>query len=194
VNPTVALAHERGLMQRNALYYFDRHELQTFTFSAGTRNKSLESITHGQLPKFLLLAMVNQAAFNGSTRHNPFWFQSFGLNSMSLFVNGEPVMGQPLEPQQHHSSEFLHLVRSLRGKLCMTYDEFRYNNYLLAFDLSPSGSEAHQWFGYRQGQLRLDIRFANAIDHPITLICMAVYDSCMEITKERDVLLDYRKG
>ena len=103
-------------------------------------------------------------------------------------------MGQPLEPQQHHLSEFLHLARSLRGRISMTYDEFRYNSYLLAFDLSPSGNEAHQWFGYRQGQLRLDIRFANAINQAITLLCMATYDSCMEITKERDVLLDYRKG
>ena len=90
VNPTVALAHEQGLSQRNALYHFDRRELQTFTFAAGTRNKSLDSITHGQLPKFLLLGMVTQTAFNGSAHNNPFWFQAFSLASLNLFVNGAP--------------------------------------------------------------------------------------------------------
>lgn len=195
VNPTVALSHEQGLSQRNALYHFDRRELQTFTFAAGTRNKSLDSITHGQLPKFLLLGMVSQTAFNGAARHNPFWFQAFSLDSLSLFVNGESTSGQPLEPQRNQCSlEFVQFVRSLCGKICMTSEQFAENSYLLAFDLSPSGDEAHRWFGYRQGQLRLDIRFANALDQPVTLICMATYDSCLEITKERDVLLDYRKS
>ena len=194
VNPTVALAHEQGLSQRNALYHFDRRELQTFTFAAGTRNKSLDSITHGQLPKFLLLGMVTQTAFNGSAHNNPFWFQAFSLASLNLFVNGEPTSGQPLETQgNQHSLEFVQFVLSFYGKVCMTSDQFAQNSYLLAFDLTPSGNEAHRWFGYRQGQLRLDIRFANALAQPVTLVCMATYDSCMEITKERDVLLDYRK-
>jgi hypothetical protein len=194
VNPTVALAHEQGLLQRNALYHFDRHELQTVSLAAGTRNKSLDSITHGQLPKFLLVAMVSQAAFNGSRRENPFWFRPFSLSSLNLFVNGEPIAGRPVEPVDgQYSCEFVQLMRSLQGRCCLSMSEFSQNSYLLAFDLSPSGQDSHRWFGHRQGQLRMDVRFSEPLENPVILITMATYDSCIEITKEREVLLDFRK-
>jgi hypothetical protein len=41
--------------------------------------------------------MVENAAFNGDVKKNPFNFQHFNINYMTLLKNGDSVPGPPLQ-------------------------------------------------------------------------------------------------
>jgi hypothetical protein len=45
---------------------------------------------------------------------------------------------------------------------------------------------------YREGNLRLDLKFEEALEAAINVIVMAVFDGKVEITQHRNVLTDYK--
>ncbi len=51
-----------------------------------------------QLPNRIVVGCVSNAAFNGSYSKNPFNFQHFNVNYVSVHVNGEQIPQTPLKP------------------------------------------------------------------------------------------------
>jgi len=43
----------------------------------------------------------------------------------------------------------------------------------------------------RQGNLRLSLKFANAVEHPVTVVAFAEFDNVIELDRDRNVLLDF---
>ena len=58
--------------------------LKTFTFSAGSKSRSIDSAVLGLLPKRLLFAMIKNTDFNGSVDTNPYKFRHYGIIEFSL--------------------------------------------------------------------------------------------------------------
>ena len=64
----------------------------------GVTNFSIDNLFKGKLPDRVALAMVSDAAMTGSYTANPFNFENFGVNYMSLLVNSQHVPRIPYEP------------------------------------------------------------------------------------------------
>lgn len=74
----------------------------------------------------------------------------------------------------------------------ISYDDYKSGNTLFCFDLSPdlSCNEAH-WNINKTGSLRAELRFANPLTQPIVVILYAEFENLLEITHERNIILDY---
>ena len=63
---------------------------------------------------------------------------------------------------------------------------------LFAFDLTPDLSEGGNHFNLvKQGNLRLEIQFAQPLPNTINVITYAEFENIIEIDKSRNVIFDY---
>ncbi|XP_034256972.1 uncharacterized protein F54H12.2-like [Thrips palmi] len=68
----------------------------------GVQDKSISNLHLGQIPKRIIIGFVSNPAFNGSYQYNPFNFQHYDLNYLSLYVDSEQIPAQPITPDYEH--------------------------------------------------------------------------------------------
>ncbi len=202
LNPSVINGHATGLKRQNALYPMLHSEVTTFTIPKGQKSYTKDRLFPDEAPKLLLIALVDNVAFNGDVGKNPFHFQHFGLSNIALYRDGVSVSGPPFTPD------------FVNGKVLRSYmnlmDAFQYNNTddtnglsplefangytIYAFDLTADRdvSAAHRQ-GHNTRNLRLDLTFKTSLSQTINVLLYAVYDSMIELTHQRDVITHYTR-
>ena len=78
-------------------YLMTRTELGVESLPQGLRSKTMTLFTGDKMPKSVIVAMVDSAAFEGSQLSNPFNFKHFSTSSVALKVNGQQVPSQPIK-------------------------------------------------------------------------------------------------
>jgi hypothetical protein len=89
VSPVVALAHVKALEHGNVKYAMNRVECKSFTVPAQHLSITQEQIFSGQLPSRIVIGYVDNDAFNGNYKKNPFNFQHYNITEISLYVDGQ---------------------------------------------------------------------------------------------------------
>ncbi|XP_031783005.1 uncharacterized protein F54H12.2-like [Nasonia vitripennis] len=177
ISPGILLAHANALAKTTAKYPLTRAEVKSFTLHSGILGDTLDNVILGQLPKRIILGFVKNKAFNGNRKLNPFNFQHFNINFISLYVDGVQV------PSIHYLNEGLDI------------DRYGYPNgfCLFAFDLTPDLS-AHftsHWNLVRSGSLSVEVRFAEALTETLNCIVYAEFDNVLEIDSNRQIITDF---
>ncbi|XP_031785934.1 uncharacterized protein F54H12.2-like [Nasonia vitripennis] len=177
ISPGILLAHANVLVKTTAKYPLTRAEVKSFTLHSGILGDTLDNVILGQLPKRIILGFVKNKAFSGNRKLNPFNFQHFNINFISLYVDGVQV------PSIHYLNEGLDI------------DRYGYPNgfCLFALDLTPDLS-AHftsHWNLVRSGSLRVEVRFAEALTETLNCIVYAEFDNVLEIDSNRQIITDF---
>jgi len=87
----VLIGHELGLEKQNAIYPYQKTECITYNISQGAHSFIQENLFRGNVPKFAIVALVQNAAMNGAYKLNPFAFTHYDLNFISLFCDGHAI-------------------------------------------------------------------------------------------------------
>jgi hypothetical protein len=74
----------------------------------------------------------------------------------------------------------------------ITFDEFKAGYTIYAFNFAPDLALTDHEQPYRDGNLRMEFKFAKALPNTINVVLMAMFDGRIEVTKSRDILLDYK--
>ncbi|GBO00332.1 hypothetical protein AVEN_26818-1 [Araneus ventricosus] len=98
VSPGVLLGHAKALQSTSARYPIDRVLSKMYSISKGSFSFSQDNVFLGQMPKRLIIACVDNDAFNGTYSSNPFRFKHNNLNFLGVYVDGNPISSKPLEP------------------------------------------------------------------------------------------------
>lgn len=203
VSPTVLLAHNRALQTATAKYPITRVEVKTFTLPAGIRNKTLDNVFLGQVPKRIIIGMVTNAAYNGDFKKNPYNFQHFKTNFFSLYVDGEQVPSKPLQPHyEADKGKYVMAYHSLfsgsgiqfsNSGLLINRDDYDDGYCLMAFDLTPdlSASDTTHWNLVRNGSVRMELGFDEALTETVNCLVYAEFDNVIEIDRHRNVNVDF---
>lgn len=203
ISAGVLLAHARMLSKVTAKYPLTRVEVKTFTIHSGVVGESLDNVILGQLPKRIIVGFVNNKAFNGDKKLNPFNFKNYGINFFSLYVDGTQIPSRPLQPI-FSSEEPLYVdayqtlfsgtgIHFLNEGNSISRDDYSKGYTLFAFDLTPdlSANCAGHWNLVRHGSLRLEVRFEKALTETINCIVYAEFDNVIEIDSSRQVIVDF---
>lgn len=202
LNPSVINGHATGLKRQNAIYPLLHTEVTTYTIPKGQLSYTKDRLFPDQAPKLLMIAMVENEAFNGSIKKNPFFFQHFNLTKLALYRDGVSVPGQPFTPDFDNGHVLRSYMQTMRAfNYCNTDDtngltvhEFANGYTIYAFDLT---ADREINAGHRQAittkNLRLELIFGKATPSTVNVLMCAYYDSSIEITQLRDVITHYTR-
>jgi hypothetical protein len=198
VSPSVLLGHAKGLQKHNIIIPYNGHKLQTKLIKAG----GLEDVTKlcdGIFPKCIIVGLVDHEAFSGKYSLSPYNFQHFDVCECGLTINGFPVPSAPYTPnfdKKMIGREYYNLYLQL-GKNgvfsddnALTMDDWANGNTLYTFNLAPDLAVSGHAQPARLTNIHLTLKFAKAIPKALQLVALAVYDTQLELTKDRLWILD----
>jgi hypothetical protein len=199
LNSAVQLAHIKALENTNVKYPIRRVETKVFSVPRGNLAYIQENLFLGQLPKRIVIGLVDSDAFNGLYAKNPFNFKNYGINFFALYVDGHQLPAKPYTPNFERNRYMRSYIGLFVGSGKMNHDEgnsisrleYAGGYTLFAFDLTPDMSEAGHFNLIKTGNIRLEIHFSAALDQTINCLAYAEYDSVLEIDKHRSILFDY---
>ena len=201
-NPSVALALVEKLKTTPAKYPVRRTEVKVVSVPSGSFDISKDNVFNGQIPDRLVITMVDSDAYNGSYTRSPYNFKHNNLRYLGVFANGNQVPQKPLQLKfsEEGGQGFIMGYQSLfTGSGIMYGDhgnqisrEDYANGYTLyCFNLTPDLSSGENFNLIKQGNLRIEVQFASALQQTVNLIVYAEFDSVLEIDQSRNILFDY---
>ena len=98
VSPSVMLGHAKALEKGTAKYPVRHVVCKLLSVPRGEMSLQQDHVFLGQIPQRIIIGCVDNKAFSGSYTHNPFNFQTFGVNYIALLVDGMQVPFKPLTP------------------------------------------------------------------------------------------------
>lgn len=182
-----------------ALYPIRRVMMKSLTVPLGSLSITEENLFSGQLPKRIVIGLVDSDSFEGKYNKNPFNFKHFGLKYCSLYVNGKMVPQKPLISDFANDltlRNYFTLLEST-GKafqdsgIDVSRSEYNKGYALLAFDLSPDLEDTGCYHLIKKGNIRLELKFSTGLVAPVNVIVYSEFDSKVSIDKNRAVLMDY---
>lgn len=190
--------NEALLTSHNAKYNINRVEVKTYTIPKNTIAHVIDNFFASQLPKRIFVAQIEEdREFN--YRKNPYKFEHFNLSYAHL--SGDSLTH--LRPIRVNIERFqfmeaysgftdaLNIYSANAGNAIAPFDYLK-NTFILAWDISADmSSSANHISCPRTGVLRLELHYAKKLPSNIKLIIYAEFDSLLEITRNREAILDY---
>jgi hypothetical protein len=208
VTPFVEKGHSHGFKTKNAIYPYSRTKTVMFSVPTGTTSFFKENLfSTALLPKFIIVGMVHGNAYGGALDQEPFKFQHFNVSHISLHRDGQsipykraynPVFPNQAAGQQTKLFADVYVRSMLQNTQILNnntsngveYKDFYENGYtFFTFNLAPD-FDFIQTQVPRDANLRLDMQFGQALTHPINVIAYAIYDAKLQITRDRNIILD----
>jgi len=198
IAPAVRLGHAAALMRGNALYPLSRVNIKTYSIPVNSRICNQENLFLGNMPKYIVLGMVNHEAFTGRRTLSPFNFLHNDMEYLALCQDGRQVPAKAFQPQFNRGSsvrEFYNMFtatgRHMKDlPLSIDREDFEQGYSLFVFNLT-AGEDADALSPITSGSLRLEMRFRVPLPQTTTLIVYSCFDSILEINSKRQVLVDY---
>ena len=202
VNPSVIKGHMIGLNTQNALYPVQHSKLITFSIPKDQKSFMKDGLFPSEAPKLIIVAMVDNIAFNGHITRNPFFFRHNRLCEIALRVNGVSHPAEPYKPDftdYGFAREYADMMNvfgyfNKDDTNGLTMKEFKGGYTFFAYDLTADNNIAAS---YRQANvphnIRLDLEFKATLTRTVNVLIYAVFDSLIEISKLRDVILHYNR-
>ncbi|GFX60082.1 uncharacterized protein F54H12.2 [Trichonephila clavipes] len=193
VNPAVVIGHAKALERTTAKYPIDRVSCKVFSIPQSSYSFIQDNVFSGQMPKRIVIACVDNDAFNGNYKKSPFEFKHYDVNFIGVYVDGQPVPHQPLEldfEKGNYIQAYNNLFLNSEG-LHLSRSEFSKGYSLFLFDLSPDLCEGEHFNLIRHSNLRVELKFNKALNETVSLIVFAEFESLIEINKTRNVLFDF---
>lgn len=203
VSPSVLLKHAAILRTQSAKYPLRRVECKSFTINQGNLSHTQDDAFLGQIPKRIVMGLVDTEAFNGSFKKNPFNFKNFGLTSVAVYLNGEQIPSPPLAVKFSSESQGniiqgyyslltgLGMLNTVRG-LPISRQEYGKGYTLFSWDMTPDLSSDYDHFcDLDKGNVRIELKFSTPLPNTINVIVYGEYDNILEVTEQRTIQYDY---
>lgn len=198
---TLLLQHVKQMSQSNCLYPVDRIFSKFYTLQNGVREFDLPNISQGQLPNRIIVGLVKTSAFSGSKDTDPFSFQHFSLDHLSLQSNGRSFPAVPITTdfdKEHYRRAYHLLLDTVQGgcvdseSLGIDEQDYKANTCLFGIPLArtfpgPSSTLPRRESGYVNAKLR----FKQPLPHNVNAIFVMEFANMVEIDSARNVYLDY---
>ena len=201
IRPSLCLAHERILQQKTVKYPITRVECKVIHLPQGQKSFTHDNLFLGQLPKRIVLGLVDNRVFNGDISLNPYNFQHCNLNYLAVHLDGQQVPWAPLQPSFSGSSYIRAFYTQFTGGDGISSDtgntigreQFVNGHVLYCFDLIPdlSSSCGHHFSVTKSGNLRLQLAFEVALSITGNVLVHSEFDNVIEIDKDRKVTRNY---
>ena len=194
VNKSIYQAHSLGILRQNALYPFRRTLLVSHSVAQGATSHSIDNVFRGHSPKAIITVMVKDSATTTITS-DPFTFEPFHLNYFALSRDGVILPNlRAFTPDFDLGlcmNEYASLFQALQiftqnQTIDVTFEEFKTNKCIFLTNLCPD-MDLENTQPTHISNLRLEMKFSEALAQNINIIMMAICDDVLEIDKSSRV-------
>ncbi|XP_035205173.1 uncharacterized protein F54H12.2-like [Stegodyphus dumicola] len=88
LSPGVVLGHAKSLEKSTAKYPINRVLCKAYSIPTGNMSFIQDNIFIGQMPNRIVVACVDNDAFNGNYKKSPFEFKHYNMNFIGVYVDG----------------------------------------------------------------------------------------------------------
>ncbi|XP_069089324.1 uncharacterized protein F54H12.2-like [Pleurodeles waltl] len=188
VSLSVRLAHAEALQLSNGKYAIERVALKIFSIPTGTRLTQQQNLL---LPKLIIIGFVDNTAFSGLYTSNPFNFKHYDINHAALVHKGTVIPAKPFTPSFGTSNfvrEYLSLVWITGKHLCdfgvvVSREGYGAGYTLFVFDLNPDMKDGDHYNLIKNGYVKAEIHFTQALATNVNIFVFAVFDSVIEVNQ-----------
>ena len=146
VTDHVLSAIESTLLKTSANYPYQEKITKTFLATAGQRSWRQEGFFAREPVRQIIIVMNTNNAFLGTNRTNPFHYQRFGLEQVTLRRTGFLITSTPISTQDHKRLFFntLSALGLLHCRLGITLKNYQHY-FIMCFDLTSTQQAAHDF-------------------------------------------------
>ena len=188
--PQLLLRHDEMFAKKPAVYDFVRSDLKTYSLAAGSYTAQLENIYNGKIPTEILLAMVSSEGYSGSYKRDPFVFKHYNVTYLEVSVDGVSVPGPPIVVDFKNddiNDAYYRMQKGVNEAWGINRVEYPKGYSLFRFDLAPY-LQTNSIAPSKTGNLRLTLRFADALPEGVTLIVYGKLQDRFLIDQARNVI------
>ena len=147
-----------------------------------------------------MVGLVSNQAFNGHLESNPLNFKHYNLSEIALFLDGQQQFAlKPIQPDyanglyiRAYESLFTGTGKQFRDEgLYISREDYANGYALYAFDLTADLGEDDHFNLVRQGNVRLALKFARALEETISVVAYAEFENVIEVDRDRNVIFDF---
>ena len=206
VAPSVMLAHAMELDKgMNAKYPMKKVLVKPIALEYNSPSQILSNVHHGIMPNRVVLAFVATEKMYGTYSTNPFQFDHFNIESLCVKIASQTVpYSSPLEfkPEtadkfdvtEAYSTLFSGIRETSNG---ISYKEYKNGFFIFAFNLTPDLCSEEHYNILRDGNMEVYLRFSSiptVSSKPVTInmITYLEFDNILEVTKSRNILVNYQ--
>ena len=149
------------------------------------------------MPNRVIVGFVFTDSFTGSMESNPFNFGNHKITNLTLKIASKALPYSSALDFDFTNNRYIQGYNSLfqgirESPNNITYDDYKNGYTLFAYDLTPDLCSENHFNLLQDGSLDLDITFGEAPKKSITAIFYLEFDNIIEITKNRQILFDYK--
>jgi len=204
ISNAVMLAHAMALEQTTAKYPIKRVLVKPFVIPTNSSMFTISGIHFGIMPTRVVMGFVRTSSFSGVFKEDPFYFNHIGVSYLNLKVASRSLpyaqgIRMSYIKSNNYTQGYLTLHKNIReAPNGITYEGYKDGHTLYAFDLTPDLCSSDHFNLLKDGSLDLDVQLDySGTDlltktHGHTAIFYLEFDNIIEITKDRQVLVDYK--
>ena len=190
---------QRRLEKEQANYPIDRVDMRTHSIAAGLSSLVWHNAYQGQMPSKVVVGVVDNSAYVGNYKENPFNFAHHHIRKVGVFVDGESLPGKPISVDFTNNlyMEGYKSLFDIAGTFGtddgsdITRMDYKNGYALFGFDISQSLCKGGHQEPKRRGTLKIDLEFQQALTKTATVIVYAQFENTISIDKFRNVIKDY---
>jgi hypothetical protein len=199
ISPDLGLQLNSYMLSNTAKLPLTRVELRLHTIPQQVQSYNIDNLFLGNVPKGIVIGFLANTAFNGQYHQNPFNFEHFNLNKIQVQVGSKFYPPTPLTPDFAHNLyiQSYHTLFSGTGIFyhnaghTISKDDYPNGNMLHAFILSPTNTlDDCTWDVVKDSPVNIKLSFTEQLPHSITCVVYAMFDSLIQIDKDRNVYTD----
>ena len=195
LDPGIMLAHSKQLESNVAKYYFTKSDVKTQTISQASTSLCWDNIFPSGVPSKVIVSLVSSQSINGHLSKNPFNFENYNVTDVGLYINGVSYPHRPYKldfDTERYLSAYLNLLDSAeinlsKDGLIIERKEFASGYALYSFVLDPTYIDQQYINLVKQGNTRLEMRFATPLKESVTCIVYSEYPSLIEVDNTRNI-------
>ncbi|XP_067135114.1 uncharacterized protein F54H12.2-like [Centruroides vittatus] len=200
VSPSILIGMEKTLENSVIKMPYRRVNIKVFTLSKGILSSNISNAIIGQIPKRIIIGLVRNNAFNGQIDLNPFNFENFDLNYISVIKDSiliPPNLYCPDFDAKSYARSYTTLFKEIGGIPYGKFANISYSDYaqgymFYVFDLTPDrvAFENHTSV-LTHGNVSFDLKFKRPLPETVNVICFLEYRNTIEIDRSRNIYVDY---
>ncbi len=195
-------AFNEAIHTKMAVYPYTKSNIKSYVISSGVKSTVLDNIV-SECPDEIIICLVANSAYVGATSENPFYFDTFNINYISLAYEGTELNGQSFHPifdpadvntyQTTFADTYMNLYLKngahSKGNLVGPF-EYSGGYFLIKYDLPPSLKYTRTKQSVGPGLTRLSLGFSEATTKTISLLVYTRTKSYFGIDAKRTVHLN----